>query len=110
MNRHRHARGTDLLPAGVSGALGVVLMTCRPRRRRRKRVRQSQALAPDAMPFVSSSGRKLYIDGPQTTGTRPLAYLVIGAAILLSLFALIRLGNAASAAVAAVSKGVAAQP
>ena len=64
----------------------------------------------DAMPFVSSSGRKLYIDGPQTTGTRPLAYLVIGAAILLSLFALIRLGNAASAAVAAVSKGVAAQP
>ena len=62
------------------------------------------------MPYVSSSGRKLYVDGPQSGGSSRAAYLVIAAAIVLSLFALIRLGAAASAAVAAVSAGVTSHP
>ena len=65
------------------------------------------------MPYVSSSGRKLYVDGPQPgpSHTKLLAYAVVASAILLSLFAVVRLGAAASAAVAAVSSsGVAAAP
>ena len=59
------------------------------------------------MPFVSSSGRKLYIDGPgpsQQT-TKRFAYAVVVVSICLSLVALMRLGAAASAAVAAVTMG-----
>ena len=121
-NRHRHADAPPAkkptlrptaVPCRVPASVGKQAHCCVMHDGRYGAVARSEPSAkrsPDAMPFVSSSGRKLYIDGPQTTGTRPLAYLVIGAAILLSLFALIRLGNAASAAVAAVSKGVAAQP
>ena len=56
------------------------------------------------MPYVSSSGRKLYVDGPaNTNSTKQVAYVVIAAAMLLSVLALVRLGIAASAAVHAVS-------
>ena len=54
------------------------------------------------MPYVGSSGRKLYLDGPKNDSqARKLAYAVIVAAILLSVVALFRLGAAASASVAA---------
>jgi hypothetical protein len=57
------------------------------------------------MPFVSSSGRKLYVDGPQKplSGTKQVAYAIVAATIILCLLALFRLGTAASAAVAAAS-------
>ena len=54
------------------------------------------------MPFVSSSGRKLYIDGPKSDAhTRKLAYAIIVAAIVFSSVAIVRLGAAAAASVAA---------
>ena len=62
------------------------------------------------MPFIGSSGSKFYVDGPNAVtgqgGHRALAYLTIGAALLLSIVALVRLGSAASAAVAAVSSAL----
>ena len=60
-----------------------------------------------AMPFVGSSGRKLYVDGPgpSSATTKKFAYAVLVVSICLSFVALVRLGAAASAAVAAVSAG-----
>ena len=61
------------------------------------------------MPYIGSSGAKFHLDGPASRTpppSRTLAYLTIGAALLLSFVALIRLGAAASAAVAAVSSAL----
>ena len=66
--------------------------------------RASARKLPSAMPYVGSSGRKLYVDGPRSASQeKQFAYFAIIAAILLSVAALVRLGAAASAAVAAVS-------
>ena len=65
--------------------------------------------------MVSSSGRVFQLDGPQggTDGVsrnaqqqRAIAYAIIGVSILLSFIALVRLGSAASAAVASVSGAI----
>jgi hypothetical protein len=56
-----------------------------------------------AMPYVSSSGRKLFVEGPRPSSSVTFAHAVVAAAILLSLVALVRLGGAAAAAVAAVT-------
>ena len=60
------------------------------------------------MPFVSSSGGeyRLHVEGPnggRQRTTTLYAYIIIAVAMILSLFALVRLGNAASRAVASVS-------
>ena len=69
-------------------------------------VAQACAASPRAaMPFVSSHGGeyRVHIDGPKKQSNTILAYVVIGLAVVLSLVALVRLGSAASAAVASVS-------
>ena len=68
------------------------------------------------MPYVSSSGRVFHVDGPEGGSTsadaggrnqqRLIAYSVIAISILLSLVMLVKLGSAASAAVASVSGAV----
>ena len=62
------------------------------------------------MSGIGSSGTKFYVNGPHAVtgqgGHRALAYITIGAALLLSIVALVRLGSAASAAVAAVSSAL----
>ena len=58
------------------------------------------------MPYVSSHGGeyRVHVDGPKRQNSNSiLAYVVIGLAVVLSLVTLIRLGSAASAAVASVS-------
>ena len=77
----------------------------------------SQAQPRGAMPYVSSSGRVFHVDGPAGGSSsadagskhhqqRLLAYGVIVVSILLSLVMLVKLGSAASAAVASVSGAV----
>jgi hypothetical protein len=57
-----------------------------------------------SMPFVSSSGRVFHVDGPVAVKRgRAFPCIIVGAAIMLSIAALFRLGFAASAAVAAFS-------
>lgn len=67
------------------------------------------------MPYIGSSGAKFHLDGPDAKagaaargieGGRALAMLTVACALLLSLVALVRLGVAASAAVAAVSSAL----
>jgi hypothetical protein len=65
------------------------------------------------MPYIGSSGTKFHLDGPegserrrqqlQQSAPNKLAYVVIASALVLCMIALIRLGAAASASVAAVS-------
>ena len=56
------------------------------------------------MPFVSSSGTRFHVEGPsRQRQTTIFAYFIIAGAVVVSLLMLVRLGNAASAAVASVS-------
>ena len=63
------------------------------------------------MPYIGSSGARFHLDGPSgqlpsaaaaSSGQRT-AYLAVGAALLLSLVALVRLGRAASAAIESIN-------